>query len=377
MPTTCRKCSKESPEGAPFCAWCGAKQAVERKTHRRGNGLGTVYFDKTSWCAEWTVGYKVVSNGESKKRKRIYKRKWGFKRKRDAEEYLRNMMAGKKVKKTQTLQEIFDGWKDSSMPKLSDSKQTAYKIAWNRIEPISFDQVDILTINDLQGIIKGLTYYPARDIKSLLSHLFKRAVAQGYVQTNLAQYIELPELISQETEKISSDEVTSLWTAYGNGDMFAGYVLLMIYTGMMPGELMRLKKDMIDWTQQRIAGCGSKTKKRKEMPIVFPDFIAPVLAALCDYSNSKVGNVLCMNKDRFYDEFKALKARCNLRDAVQPYSSRRSTGTELALKGVSPAVIMDAMRQTDYQTTLRHYTLLDTSDIVAALNRLDHPEFAE
>ena len=371
----CRKCKKENPDDAPFCSWCGVRQVAVRKKQRRANGMGSTFYDASakSWCAERTKGYKIVTIDGKQKKMRVPDRKWGFKTKRDAESYLRERITSKTSKKTETLQELHATWKDSALLKLSKSKQTAYKIAWRHIEPISYDAVESLGIADLQGVVKGLTYYPARDVKSLLSHLYTRAAAQGYVSGNLSQYIVLPELITQETEKISSDEVTRLWKAYGNGDLFSGYILLMVYTGMMPGELMKLKKGMIDWTQQRIVGCGSKTKKRKEMPIVFPDFVAPVLAALCDASNSKIGNVLAMNKDNFYKEFKALKIRCELRENVQPYSSRRATGTELALKGVPHAVIMDAMRQTDYQTTLSHYTLLDTSDILSALNKMDHP----
>ena len=32
-----------------------------------------------------------------------------------------------------------------------------------------------------------------------------------------------------------------IWSAYDSGDIFSGYILLMIYTGMMPGELLKLK----------------------------------------------------------------------------------------------------------------------------------------
>ncbi len=51
----------------------------------------------------------------------------------------------------------------------------------------------------------------------------------------------------------------------------------MIYSGMMPGELFIARKDMIDWGAQHIMGCGLKTKKRKETPIVVANLVLPVL----------------------------------------------------------------------------------------------------
>ncbi|MEI3349101.1 MAG: hypothetical protein V8R55_12175 [Dysosmobacter sp.] len=92
---------------------------------------------------------------------------------------------------------------------------------------------------------------------------------------------------------------------------------------------------MIDWDAYEIRGCGLKTKKRKETPIVFPQLIAPVLLDLPTKSNSRIGNVLCMSRDRFYGEFHAALARCGVRD-LKPYSCRHTTATALALGNTSP-----------------------------------------
>ena len=135
--------------------------------------------------------------------------------------------------------------------------------------------------------------------------------------------------------------------------MLALYILLMIYTGMMPGELFAFKKDMIDWDTNEIRGCGLKTKKRKETPIVFPQLIAPVLLDLCQHSDSRIGNVLCMSRDRFYGAFHAALARCGARD-LKPYSCRHTTATALALGNIAPSVIQEVMRHTKFSTTQRY-----------------------
>ena len=107
-------------------------------------------------------------------------------------------------------------------------------------------------------------------MKTILSHLFKRAVAEGNARTNLSEFIRLPPLEEKEMQPFTEEELHKLWEAYGAGDRIIGFVLLMIYTGMMPGELAKFTPDMVDWEKGEIIGCGLKTKKRKQTPIVFP-----------------------------------------------------------------------------------------------------------
>lgn len=368
----CIKCKKEIPDASVFCLHCGHNQSEikpAKKPKSRGNGLGTVYKLNGKWVAEKTFGYELKKDG---KYKRNYKRQKGIATRKEAEA-IRASWEAKPRPNSRTVQQLWEFWSENKLPKLSKDRQTAYNVAYRKLGRTKFMNIEDIGVQDLQSLIRGLTYYPARDIKNLFSHLYKIAMADRIVDVNVSEFIELPPLETQETEKISRSEVDNLWQAWNAGDTFAGYILLLAYTGMMPGELFLLKKDMIDYPSQSIIGCGLKTKKRRTKPIVFPDFIAPLLQKLCELSKSRVGNVLCMNKDKFYAEFKELKIRCGIRDNVKPYSARRSTGSDLALQDVAPALITDIMRQTDYQTTVDHYNKFDTSELVAAVNKMYKP----
>ena len=333
---------------------------------KRGNGQGSARKRGKTWTAIWTVG-TVVEDGHLRQ---IRQTKGGFRTKTDALTYAANPPTVPKAKKTPTLQDYWTVWSTSSLPKMSTSKQTAYKIAKRKVERLMLLPVDTLTIGMLQEAVneKAPTYYPAKDIKTVLSHLYKRAVAEGWVPTNLADFIELPKLEEEEIEPFTEQELHKFWEIYGQGDSFVGFILLMIYTGMMPGELMRLKKDMINWDTSEIVGSGLKTKKRKATPIVFPALIAPVLLDLCQRSESRVGKVLCMNKDKFYVEYHAALARCGVRD-LKPYSCRHTTATAMALGNIAPSVIQEVMRHTKFSTTQR-YIHPDTAAAHAAVNSL-------
>ena len=206
-------------------------------------------------------------------------------------------------------------------------------------------------------------------MKTILFHLFKRAVAEGNARTNLADFIRLPSLEEKEMQPFYEGELKALWAAYGNGDRFVGFILLMVCSGMMPGELLTMKADMIDWEKREIRGCGRKTKKRKETPIVFPDMIGPVLSDLAEHSKSKVGYLIGMNRDNFYSEYHAALQRAGVRD-LPPYSCRHTRAMALALGNLAPSVIQEVMRHTKFSTTQR-YIHPDTKSAHEAVNTLN------
>lgn len=362
----CRKCKKEIPDSSAFCCWCGIRQEIKRSARTRPNGSGTAYRDLRTklYICEVTLGYDPVTGD------RIRKRKYGFKTKSEALAYAPTLKGETRASKVYNLSMYHHVW--SQTANLSKSKETAYRIAWEKLSPIAYTPIRDLDISTLQSLVseKAPTYYPARDMRTLLSHLFKLAIADQQVTVNLAQYIKLPSLEEESPEPFTESELSSFWSSYDAGDTFVGYILLMVYTGMMPGELFIFRKDMIDWDQRLIIGCGLKTKVRKSTPIVVADCILPVLQHLCDSTPGE--KVLRMNRDHFYEEFHLALSRCGCRD-LTPYSCRHTTATALALgDNVAPSVIQKVMRHSKFTTTQR-YIHPDVSDALSAVNTIQRP----
>lgn len=359
----CIKCSKEIPEGALYCPWCGKKQSATAAVGRkRANGEGSVFRYRSGWRAQIVVGYKLI-NGKSRA---IYKTKAGFRTKREALEYLAALKSEKKVRKVPTLQALWEEYQQGKYTKLSASRQEKYQIAWPKLEALHFCDVDMLTTADLQAVInaKGTTYYPARDMRDLLSLLFQIAVANQFVPVNLADYLTLPEKVEKEQEAFTPAEITSIWQDYAAGNWWTGYILTMIYTGMMPGELLAMKKDCVDLSAHAIYKAGLKTDVRKQKPIILPDEIIPVLQDVMDHTQGD--KVIRINKDRFYDEYYATLARAGTRKLV-PYSCRHTAATVLADASVAPTLIKEIMRHASITTT-QHYIHEDITHTLAAAN---------
>ena len=329
---------------------------------KRGNGQGTAYRRGNTWTAEVTDYFYIDDSGE---KKRKYKTKGGFSTKRDALAYCETLR-GPEKRKAPTLLELYTVWEQTNLDSLSKDKKSAYKKARERLEPIIGRRIDLLTTSDLQNCINenASSYYTARDMKTLLSHLYKRAAADQFVPGNLTQYITLPKLNESESEPFTAEEVNTMWTAFTAGDIFTGYLLIMIYSGMMPGELLACEKGMIDYDRCEIYGCGKKT--RKKSVIVFADIVKPVLETISNTTDSE--RICPYTEDMFYKLYHETTARIGIRD-LPPYSCRHTTGTAAAKLNLNAPAIQKMMRHSKITTTQK-YIHLETDEAHNSINKI-------
>lgn len=375
----CRKCHKKIPDGSRFCNQCGAAQQTH--SHSRGNGEGSVYKEKRSgkWTASITIGYRT----DPKRPDHVLpvrKYKYGFVTKKAALEGLEQLkdkyekaipMSSGDVK-APTFTFFWKEWEQSHLPKLSQNRQQTYRHSWDRLSLLHEVDIRDMTVAGLQNAVNQANpegrYYPAKDMKNLLSKLYQSAMAYSIVPNNLAKFIQLPELQEQTHEPFTLTEVESLWNHYEQGNPFTGYILLMIYTGMMPGELLDCRKDNIDWDRHEIVGAGKKTRKRKESPILFGPEMEEVLQSLVEFSSSPE-KLVGMNKDRFYEVYYQTLQDCGVRK-LPPYSCRHTTATVLADLKTPIPVIKGIMRHAKMQTTQR-YIHTEDSRLRQAVDKME------
>lgn len=365
----CPKCKKEAPAEARYCPWCGRLLgAVQRPRTRRGNTQGTAYKRGSTWTAQWTVDTTTNNDG---KYIQIRKTKGGFKTKKAAQDYCitRSLVPEK------TAPKLIDYWrqyKKGRLLELSKDKQTCYQIAWGRWESLWYYQVDRITSAQLQTVVneKAKTFYPARDMKSLMVNLFRLAGADGYVSKDVPGFIILPKLEEAKREPFTDLEQAALWKAWEDGCHQAAIPLTMIYTGMMPAEMMALREDMVDLDGHKITGVGKKTRTRREAVVYLPDAIVPVLrTVLSEYRQKRLSQPFPRSEVKFYaDYYEALSVAKTRR--LTPYSCRHTTATALAItEGIAPQTVKQIMR---WSTTrmLDRYAHPDDEAIKAAVNAL-------
>lgn len=340
---------------------------------KRPNGTGNVYKPKgrSTWTARVVDHYIEADNKSGLKP--VWKTKGGFKSKKDALNYLPTLIAqAPKASKriAPILESYWESYENNELPKLSKSKQTAYKIAWKRMDKIHSYPVDMITVGTLRdtvGEVAG-SYYPARDCKVLLSHLFKLAGADGWASKDLPSYIVLPDLEEKERTVFSPQEQEALWRLYESGNIDACIPLAMIYTGMMPGELYDLKAENIDLKAGKIEGAGKKTKARRESPIYIPDDVVPVFQDLISGAQPS-GYLFKRMEDAWYKRYYAALEAAGCR-RLEPYCCRHSMATRLAItEGVAPQTVQRIMRWSSTKM-LDRYAHPDAEDVKNAVKKV-------
>lgn len=368
----CPKCKAELPENARFCHICGKPlQGTPRPARRRGNGEGSVYRRTPggSWTASVVLGYRLDDRGKAQPVRRT---KSGFRTKKEALAALPELRQEKK-RTCPTIGDLWAQFKQGKYKKLSESRQEKYRIAWPKLSALEFTPIDQLTTADLQAAVdQAKTFYPARDIRDLLSILYQLAMPDQFVSTNLADFLVLPDLNSKQQDAFTADEIQKLWAHYGAGNWWTGYILLMCYTGMMPCELLSATKAMVDLKARTITGAGKKTKERKAVPIVLADVIIPVLDDLMQHTPGD--KLIRINKDRFYKVYYETVEAAGCR-RLRPYDCRHTAATALANENIPPSVIQKIMRHASFQTTQR-YIHIDTDPMRDAVNKLQLPSGA-
>lgn len=374
---TCPKCGSLVPDVSVFCNMCGKKLITEQKkksVKSRGNGQGTAFRRGQTWTACVTVDW-VFPADPSKPKKPIRRTKGGFSTKKEAIAYCPVLRAGGVEKQTEAprLSSYWKTYSEGRMKEISRGKQSAYRTAWKKLKPVHDVRVDALTVDLLQKTINESckTFDPAKDCKSLLSNLFEMAAAEKQVVRELPSFISLPEHEPSEPVPFNPDEQKTIWKAYDNGDRRAAAHLLMIYTGMMPGELMNLRVEHIHLNERIIVRAGLKTKIRKRTPVVLADCILPIVEDLIANAMPS-GYIWKRNETFWYKNYYAVLEENKIRK-LPPYSCRHTTATALAVdKNVAPQTIKKIMRWSTVKM-LDHYAHPDTSDALEGVNTMAKP----
>jgi integrase len=341
----------------------------KRRTKSRGNGTGTAFKRGNTWTAQVVIGWRVIA--DDKPLSAITRSKSGFKTRDEALRYCPILKLGpQKPKEAPTLTHYWETFKNGAYTALSASKQSTYRTAWSKLEKVALTRIDQLTVATLQDLLlkKCPTYYTMKDCKTLLTMLFNIAAAEGYVNERIPSFIQLPKLDEGEREPFSETEQAALWKVYEAGNMDAAIPLLMIYTGMMPGEAMNLRVDQIDLEKRIITGAGMKTKVRKATPIVLAEAIIPLVQDLIDHAR-KNGHLWPTHPATWRGHYYAALEAAGTR-RLSPYSCRHTTATALAVnENIAPQTVKKVMRWSTAKM-LDRYAHPQTEDALAAVDTL-------
>ena len=202
-----------------------------------------------------------------------------------------------------TFAEMFDKWvvyRRSLKSNPSESTWKNYNIAFNILSPIHHKKMINIRANELQEIITSKSSKSAATIGSIrvvLKGVYGYALNNGYIDRDVTEHLvyEWTDPDAPIHTSFSEAEVKLLWESLyivNNVDI----VLIYIYTGLRPVELLEIRSEDVHLDEKYMMG-GVKTEAGKNRIIPLHDCIIPLIERRLSLHNEYL---ICNKFNRHY-----------------------------------------------------------------------------
>lgn len=178
-----------------------------------------------------------------------------------------------------TFADVFEMWKEKKYKDLSKSTVTGYNSAFSNSAPLHKLKMRDIRTTHLDQVMQSVSggYGVQTLMKVLWGQMFKYAIEHDIVTKNYAEFVKTRDK-EPDTKRtaISADERERIWQAIDAGDRTAEIVMLYIYTGMRPSELLEVKKENVNLSTRIMIG-GLKTDAGKDRHVPLHPCIMPIV----------------------------------------------------------------------------------------------------
>ena len=176
-----------------------------------------------------------------------------------------------------TLNEAYDRWLDGVKNKdVSTSVLRNHNVAKSRFGKLGNTQMSKLKTDHLQKWMDSIELKPRTKgkIRSTMVQLYTYAMNNDIVMKNYAQGIKVNEKVEKVGEIFTQNEIKTLWEHQDNPS--ARLLLILIYTGMRIGEMLKISRENINFEEGYMIG-GSKTEAGRDRVIPIHNRILPLI----------------------------------------------------------------------------------------------------
>ena len=254
-----------------------------KRPNRRPNGTGSVV--KLSGKRRKQYGVYVTTGYDLEDGHQIQKAIGYYETREEALKALDQFNLGEDKRKKHSLRcpTFADVWqivKEGSYPILSQSSIKHYNASFKKLEYLHNMPIDKIDLHVLQPIFdeyQGMSKAPLVNMKTLCSKVFEYGMKYDYINKDYSQYIEIKAKGTEIKRSVFTEsEIRVLWA---RDDKISRLVLVMIYTGLRPLELVNIKVSNVFVDDMYMIG-GMKTKNGTDRVIPIHDDICEVIANL-------------------------------------------------------------------------------------------------
>lgn len=333
------------------------------------------YTDKNGKIA-YRLKYKYI--GYYSDRKQAFARLAEYNAsKTENSEIVNNLVAQhSKNKIIPTFSSVYEDWykrKENSNRNYSDSALKQYRTSFRRLKDIWDIPVNLIDYDIIQPILdkyKDKSKSTLTEIRTVLTGVLDHAILRKLITENYARLCDYN--YTQSEEKLhypySKSEIKLLWEH--KDDFLAKLILITIYTGMRPSELLLIENANIHINEcGMIGGIKSAAGKNRFIPIhqkiihIIQELISPESSYLVSIDGKKVSYSTFRN---MYSEYcKSL----NLKHT--PHDGRHTCSTALEEIGVPLLLRQRILGHSSKNVTEQVYTTVDRKRLVEAINKLN------
>lgn len=270
-----------------------------------------------------------------------------------------------------TIADIWDNFKQRRFEVISESGRRIYTAAYNHLSPIHNTPIKDLKTYQLQNLIDSVNrgWQTKSHIQTLLHQMYDIAIELDIIQKNYAEFIKLESKPKSDIHKaFTSNEIKLLFNSVFS-EAWADTVLIMIYTGMRPSEMLKIKIEDIHLQERYMVG-GLKTKAGKGRVIPINDKVYPFISKRYNKNN----NFLIEHKGKpvtyplYKTYFKQLMQSLDL--SHLPHDGRHTFASIANTAGVNSVSVKLIMGHSSQDITERIYTHKAIEELLAAVNML-------
>ena len=287
-----------------------------------------------------------------------------------------------------TFADIFEKWSFEVFPDVSASTRSTYLAAFGKFKKIHNTKMCDIKKSHLQQAFNenrdtSKTYQ--EKMRVVARGIFKFCLENDIVSKDYSQFIKLTAANIDDSihKPYSEEEIRILWDnidlplqlKYSAKDIRNIYtvdmILIMIYTGMRPGELLQIECDNVNLKEKYMIG-GLKTAAGINRIIPLHDDILPLIKRRVQQGGKylipyKSDNPPTMNQYRKY-MFDGIMEKLNL--SHLPHDGRHTFATFADKSELNPIMVKRIMGHTIDDITQGTYTHKDAADLVEAVNKI-------
>lgn len=277
-----------------------------------------------------------------------------------------------------TFREVYERWSKDKFQTVSESNVKGYKASYKVCESLYEKMFKEIKLAELQNVVDtcGKNYPTLRKLKVLFNQLYEYAMKNELCSKDYSEYVDIVKHKNRnpnkrDRDKFSKEEVDRLWKL--SEDKYYQIVLMLIYSGIRISEMLNLKKEDVNLSEQYFDVKLSKTENGiRRVPIA-----DKVLPFFTNWFNDTDSEYLVHTEDgmgfayrNYYDSYFTPLME-NLGIDRTPHCTRHTCISMLAEAQVDQTTIKKIVGHSGAMTmTEKVYTHLDVEVLLNAINKI-------